>query len=74
MNPLIPNIPISVANQTDVNPPCSNVGQGREPIDESKHAPLFEFENEIPPDYGRNLSRVFGGELLAEATLKDKNL
>ena len=73
MNPLIPNIPISVATLTDANPPCSNVGQGREPIDESKHAPLFEFKNEMPPDYRRNLSRVFGEELLAQATLKDKN-
>ena len=74
MNPLIPNIPIPVATQTDANPPCSNVGQGLESIDESKHAPLFEFENEIPPDYCRHLSRVFGEEFLTEATLKDKNL
>ena len=68
------NNPISVATQTDINTTSSNIGQGREPIDKSRHAPLFEFENENPPDYRRNLSRVFGEEFLAEATLKDKNL
>ena len=68
------NTPISVATQTDNTPPTSNLGQGREPIDENKHAPLFEFENETAPNYWLNLSRVFGEEFLAEATLKDKNL
>ena len=68
------NTPISVATQTDNTPPTSNLGQGREPIDENKHAPLFEFENETVPNYRLNLSRVFGEEFLAEATLKDKNL
>ena len=68
------NSPISVATQTDNTPPTSNLGQGREPIDENKHAPLFEFENETAPNYRLNLSRVFGEEFLAEATLKDKNL
>ena len=55
-------------------PPSSNIGQGREPIDETKHAHLFELENETAPNYRLNLSRVFGEEVLAEATLKDKNL
>ena len=68
------NTPISVATQTDKTPPTSNLGQGREPIDENKHAPLFEFENETAQNYRLNLSRVFGEEFLAEATLKDKNL
>ena len=63
-----------MATQTDNTPPTSNLGQGREPIDENKHAPLFEFENETAPNYRLNLSRVFGEEILAEATLKDKNL
>ena len=63
-----------MATQTDKTPPTSNLGQGREPIDENKHAPLFEFENETAPNYRLNLSRVFGKEFLAEATLKDKNL
>ena len=40
----------------------------------TKHAPLFEFENETAPNYRFNLSRVFGEKFLAEATLKDKNL
>ena len=39
----------SKATQTETIPPSSNIGQGREPIDETKHAPLFEFENETPP-------------------------
>ena len=73
-NSLTKNTPISVATQTDNTPPTSNLGQGREPIDENKHAPLFEFENETAPNYRLNLSRVFGEEFLAEATLKDKNL
>ena len=73
-NPPPQNNPISVATQTDKTPPTSNLGQGREPIDENKHAPLFEFENETAPNYRLNLSRVFGEEFLAEATLKDKNL
>ena len=60
MNSPTPNISNSVATQTDGNPPSSNIGQGREPIDEAKRATLFEFENETPPDYRRNLSRVFG--------------
>ena len=68
------NAPISVATVTDNTPPTSNLGQGREPIDENNHAPLFEFENETAPNYRLNLSRVFGEEFLAEATLKDKNL
>ena len=68
------NTPISVATQRDNTPPTSNLGQGREPIDDNKHAPLFEFENETAPNYRLNLSRVFGEEFLAEATLKDKNL
>ena len=51
-----------------------NLGQGRDPINENKHAPLFEFENETAPNYRLNLSRVFGEEFLAEATLNDKNL
>ena len=68
------NTPTSVATQTDNTPPTSNLGQGREPIDENKHAPLFEFENETAPNYRLNLSRVIGEEFLAEATLKDKNL
>ena len=63
-----------MATQTDKTPPTSNLGQGREPIDENKHAPLFEFENETAPNYRVNLSRVFGEEFLIEATLKDKNL
>ena len=73
-NPSTPKTPISVATQTDTIPPSSNIGQGREPIDETKHAPLFEFENETAPNYRLNLSRVFGEEFLAEATQKDKNL
>ena len=73
-NPPTQNTPISVATQTDKTPPTSNLGQGREPIDENKHAPLFEFENETAPNYRLNLSRVFGEEFLAEAILKDKNL
>ena len=72
--PSTSNTPISVATQTDKLPPTTNIGQGREPIDETKHAPLFEFENETAPNYRLNLSRVFGKEFLAEATLKDKNL
>ena len=72
--PSTPNIPISVATQTDKSQPTSNIGQGRDPINENKHAPLFEFEQEIAPNYRRNLARVFGEEFLAEATLKDKNL
>ena len=36
--------------------------------------PLFKFETEQPPEYRRNLARVFGEEFLAEATLKDKTL
>ena len=63
-----------MATQTDKTPPTSNLGQGRNPIDENKHAPLFEFDNETAPNYCLNLSRVFGEEFLAEATLKDKNL
>ena len=77
MDPNTSNQTISVATQTDANTPSTNVGQGRDPIDETKHAPLFEFENETPPpptDYRRNLSRVFGEEFLAVATLRDKNL
>ena len=73
-NPPTQNTPISVATQMDKTPPTSNLGQGREPIDENKHAPFFEFENETAPNYRLNLSRVFGEEFLAEATLKDKNL
>ena len=73
-NPLTLNTPISVATQTDKTPPTSNIEQGRDPIDENKHAPLFEFENETAPNYRLNLSRVFGEAFLAEATLKDKNL
>ena len=73
-NPSTSNNPISVATQTDKTPSSSNIGQGREPIDETKHAPLFEFENDTAPTYRLNLSRVFGEEFLAEATLKDKNL
>ena len=72
MNPLIPNTPISVATQTDKNPPFSNVGQGRLRIDETKDSPLFEIETETPPHYRRNLSRVFGEDFLKEAALKDK--
>ena len=72
MNTQNSNPPISVATQTDINPPSSIVGQGRDPIDETKHAPLFE--SEPPHDYHRNLSPVFGEEFLAEATIKDKNL
>ena len=53
MNPINPQSPISVATQTDNRIPTSNVGQGRSPIDESKHSLLFEFENEHPPDYRR---------------------
>ena len=49
MNPHIPNQQISVATQMDGNTPSTNVGQGRKPIDGTKHAPLFEFENENPP-------------------------
>ena len=66
--------PISVANQTGTIPPPSNIGQGRTPKDETKHAPLFEFENETPPNYRLHLARVFGEEFLAEATLRDRNL
>ena len=66
--------PISVATQTETVPPPSNIGQCREPIDETKHAPLFEFENETPPNYRLNLARVFGEKFLTEATLKDRNL
>ena len=69
-----PNTPISVATQMDKSPPTTNIGQGREPIDENKHAPLSEYEHETAPDYHRNLARVFGEEFLAEATLKDRNL
>ena len=65
---------ISVATQTDTNLSTSNVGQGRNPIIESKHAPLFKFEHEHPPDYRLSLARVFGEDFLAEATLKDENL
>ena len=72
--PSASNTPISVATQTDKTPPTSNIGQGREPIEENKHAPLFEFENETAPNYRLNLARVFGEEFLAEATLNDKNL
>ena len=43
------NTPISVATQTDKTPPTSNLGQGRDPTNENKHAPLFEFENETAP-------------------------
>ena len=67
--PSTSNTPISVATQTDKLPPSTNIGQGREPIDETKHAPLFEFENETAPNYRLNLSRQFGEEFLAEATL-----
>ena len=49
-NPSTLNTPISVATQTDKTPPTSNIGQGRDPIDEKKHAPLFEFENETAPN------------------------
>ena len=70
--PSTSNTPISVATKTDKIPPSSN--QGREPINETKHAPLFEFENETAPNNRMNLSRVFGEEFLAEATLNDKNL
>ena len=48
MNKQNTNPSTSVATQTDTNPPISNIGQGRHPIDESKHAPLFEFETEHP--------------------------
>ena len=58
--------PISPATQTDKTPPTSNLGQCREPIDENKHAPLFEFENETAPNYRLKLSRVFGEEFLAK--------
>ena len=64
----------SVATQTETISPQSNIGQGREPIDETKHRPLFEFENKIPPNYRLNLTRVFGEEFLAEASLKERNL
>ena len=73
-NPTTSTDPISVATQTDLTPPQSNIGQGRDPIDETKHQPLFEFDNVPPPNYRANLSRVFGEEFLAEASLKDKNL
>ena len=52
----------------------TKIGLGRIPIDNALHLPLFAFENENLPDYRLNLSRVFGGKVLAEATLKDKNL
>ena len=39
MNPINPQPPISVATQADIQPPVSNVGQGRSPIDENKHIP-----------------------------------
>ena len=73
-NPTTSTNPISVATQTELIPPQSNIGQGREPIDEMKHKPLFKFENEPPPNYRSNLTRVFGEEFLAEASLKDRNL
>ena len=73
-DPTTSNDPISVATQTDLTPPHSNIGRGREPIDETKHHPLFEFDNVPTPNYRANLARVFGEEFLAEASLKDKNL
>ena len=48
-NPSTSKTPISVTTQTETIPTFSNIGQGREPIDETKHTPLFEFENETPP-------------------------
>ena len=39
LNQQNPQTSIFVATQTDTNPPISNVGQGRHPIDESKHDP-----------------------------------
>ena len=89
MSPQSSNPPVSattqasVATQTDINPPTSNVGQGQDPIDKSKHAHLFEFEIKVYVliyllglglGQFRNLARVVGKEFLAEATLKDKNL
>ena len=40
MNPINPQPQISVATQTDIQPPVSNVGQGRSPIDENNMPPL----------------------------------
>ena len=59
------NAPISVATQSDQTPPTSNLGLGRSPIDISRHAPLFEFENENPQDLRRSLSRVLDDDFLA---------
>ena len=36
--------------------------------------PFSNLRTKTPLDYRRNLSRVFGEEFLAEATLRDKNL
>ena len=62
----------SIGVQTDNGE--SNIGKGRNPIDEDKHGSLFEFNDNPPPQYRYNLQQVLGEAFLADATVKDKNL
>ena len=60
---------ISVATQTDTT---SNKGRGLDPLDSSKHEPLFTTYDETPtPLYRENLNRVFNEEFIAQVSKKE---
>ena len=52
----------------------SNIAVGPSPIDDSKHPPLLEYEDQPYTENRTNLTGVFGEECLAEATMEDKSL
>ena len=60
----------TIATQTEDN---SNKGRGRSPIRPDPSNPIFPLSSATNmPQYRKNLAQVFGEELLAEATAKDK--
>ena len=63
-----PNL-ISVSTQTDST---SNKGRGLDPLDPTRHEPLFTVYDQTPtPLYRENPNRVFNEELIAQASKKE---
>ena len=64
---------VTISTQTEDS---DNIGRRREPIQPKLHPQIFPLSSnsERMPDYRKHLSRVFGEELLAEATKQDRTL
>ena len=49
----------SVGTQTEEEADISNIAKGRSSIDEERHGPLFQFNEEPTPQPLANLQKVF---------------